>query len=95
LPEFQRLRYIKQLSLTNYVYPGAMHTRFEHSLGVVEMSTRMFDRLCSKKDACDKIKKDLEKIGLDIESAKQVLRLASSKAFNNCSTEVPFPVPKL
>ena len=36
---FQRLRGIKQLALTCVVYPGAMHTRFEHSLGVMEMAT--------------------------------------------------------
>lgn len=33
-PVFQRLRRIKQLSLTDMVYPGANHTRFEHSLGL-------------------------------------------------------------
>ncbi len=32
-PYFQRLRRIKQLGLTNYVYPGANHTRFQHAIG--------------------------------------------------------------
>jgi HD superfamily phosphohydrolase len=42
---FQRLRHIRQLAMEYLVYPGAMHTRFEHSLGVMEMATQMFDTL--------------------------------------------------
>lgn len=40
---FQRLRHIHQLALTSMVYPGATHRRFEHSLGVAELASRVFD----------------------------------------------------
>jgi HD superfamily phosphohydrolase len=36
-PYFQRLRSIKQVSLTHYVYPGALHTRFHHALGALHL----------------------------------------------------------
>ncbi len=36
-PYFQRLRNIKQVSLTHYVYPGALHTRFHHALGALHL----------------------------------------------------------
>lgn len=42
---FQRLRRIRQLAWTDMVYPGAMHTRFEHSLGVMHISSRLIDAL--------------------------------------------------
>jgi len=38
---FQRLRGIQQLALANFVYPGAHHTRFEHSLGVMHLCGRI------------------------------------------------------
>ncbi len=44
-PEFQRLRYIKQLGLALYTYQGAEHSRFTHSLGVMHLMTRVLDRL--------------------------------------------------
>jgi len=37
-PWFQRLRNIRQLGLSHYVYPGAVHTRFQHSLGAMYLT---------------------------------------------------------
>src|SRR6059058_682471 len=44
-PEFQRLRYIKQLGLALYTFQGAEHSRFTHSLGVMHVMTRVLDHL--------------------------------------------------
>jgi HD superfamily phosphohydrolase len=44
-PYFQRLRNIKQLGLTDLVYPGALHTRFQHALGAMHLMTRVLDNL--------------------------------------------------
>lgn len=45
---FQRLRRIKQLGLTDYVYPGAHHTRFHHALGALHLMQSAIDVLRSK-----------------------------------------------
>ena len=42
---FQRLRRIKQLSGSEYVYPGANHTRFEHSSGTRYICEKMINNL--------------------------------------------------
>lgn len=39
-PYFQRLRRIKQLGLTHLVYPGALHTRFHHSIGAMHLMSK-------------------------------------------------------
>jgi HD superfamily phosphohydrolase len=49
-PFFQRLRNIKQLSFTHYVYHGAEHSRFGHSLGVYHLANRLSDRLLLDED---------------------------------------------
>jgi HD superfamily phosphohydrolase len=46
-PEFQRLRRVRQLGLAHLVYPGATHTRFEHSLGVLALSSSMIGAVLS------------------------------------------------
>ncbi|MBP6976687.1 MAG: HD domain-containing protein [Bacteroidales bacterium] len=44
-PYFQRLRRIRQLGLTDLVYPGALHTRFHHSLGAAFLMQKAIDTL--------------------------------------------------
>lgn len=44
-PQMQRLRWIKQLGLASLVYPGANHTRFEHSLGAYHLADLLANHL--------------------------------------------------
>ena len=44
-PEINKLSHIKQLGLAHLVFPGAHHTRFEHSLGASHIASRMADSL--------------------------------------------------
>ncbi|MBY0528797.1 MAG: HD domain-containing protein [Rhabdochlamydiaceae bacterium] len=65
---FQRLHYLRQLGISFLVYPGATHTRFEHSLGAMELTTKIFDRVLSKYDKADLV---------DVDYWRQILRLAA------------------
>ena len=47
-PWFQRLRNIKQLGLTSFVYPGATHTRFQHALGALHLMDQAIQTLRAK-----------------------------------------------
>jgi HD superfamily phosphohydrolase len=47
-PLFQRLRRIKQLGLTDLIYPGALHTRFHHALGAMHLMGLALNTLKSK-----------------------------------------------
>jgi uncharacterized protein len=60
---FQRLRRVRQLAMADLVYPGALHTRFDHSLGVVQLAQRVLERL--------------DRIEQMIDTDAQVVRLAA------------------
>jgi HD superfamily phosphohydrolase len=47
-PYIQRLRRIKQLGLTSFVYPGATHSRFQHALGAVHLMALAIDNIRQK-----------------------------------------------
>jgi len=47
-PYFQRLRRIKQLGLTHYVFPGATHTRFQHTIGALHLMSLALESLSGK-----------------------------------------------
>jgi len=66
---FQRLHYIKQLGVAYLVYPGAVHTRFEHSLGVMGLATEIFDKLAKREP--------LFQTAEDLAYWRQILRLAA------------------
>lgn len=55
--EFQRLRYLKQLSTCNFVFPNAIHTRYEHSIGTYHIAKKMLKalRIKSKESELDVI----------------------------------------
>ena len=63
-PYFQRLRRIKQVSLTNLVYPNANHTRFAHSLGAMHLMRRAIHLLRGK--GYDISDEELEAVSLAI-----------------------------
>lgn len=48
-PYIQRLKGIKQLGLSHYVYPGAQHTRFQHILGAMHLMSEAVKTLRDKK----------------------------------------------
>jgi HD superfamily phosphohydrolase len=74
-PAFQRLRRIRQLAWTDEVYPAAMHTRFEHSLGVMHMATALYDGVVQR---CGAMLKDV--LGYEdagINRHRRLVRLAA------------------
>ncbi len=75
MPAFQRLRRIRQLAWTDQVYPGAMHTRFEHSLGVLHVASRLFDSIATKSK--DLLQSELAYNSTGLERERTLVRLAA------------------
>jgi uncharacterized protein len=80
-PEFQRLRGVKQLGFAYLVFPGAMHTRFEHSIGTLHMCEQLLQaadkNAANSPAACQRISKE----------ERRILRIA---ALLHDVTHIPF-----
>ena len=75
-PTVQRLRHVHQLATTFLFYPGATHSRFEHSLGVCDIATRIFDVVVRE----DNLRDIRTRLGVDKETIsywRNVLRAAA------------------
>ncbi len=96
-PVFQRLRRIRQLGLTDMIYPGAMHTRFEHSLGVMHLATKMFDNIIRVEENKRLLKDELAYEEEGFKRDRQLVRLAAllhdigHAPFSHASEEI-FPI---
>ena len=74
-PAFQRLRRIRQLAWTDQIYPGAMHNRFEHSLGVMHTATLLYDAIIRNSEEFLTSELGYDKDGL--RRNRQLVRLAA------------------
>lgn len=68
-PEFQRLRRIRQLGVSSFTYPGAEHSRFTHSLGVMNFAQRILDSLLHRYRKDSTATDLLEKNRLNVKAA--------------------------
>lgn len=93
-PVFQRLRRIRQLALTDMVYPGATHTRFEHSLGVMHLATKMYDAILRDDESKGLLKDKLHFEEAGFKRDRQLVRLSAllhdvgQPCFSHASEEV-------
>jgi hypothetical protein len=74
---FQRLRRIRQLSWTDYIYPGAMHTRFPHTIGVMHTASRAFDAIVADPKSRQILEKEYGISEDIIERQRIIIRLAA------------------
>jgi len=84
LPIYQRLRRVSQLGFGKYVYPSANHTRFEHSIGVMQTITDYYESLI-KSDITDNDVRDflLEEVKASNDSTGYLLKLRMAALFHD------------
>lgn len=75
----QRLRYITQLATTYLLYPSATHKRFEHSLGVMELASKVFDVVTNDNNLDNDCQKSIREMFKDQEKDywRKVIRIAA------------------
>ena len=75
----QRLRHIHQLAMEYLVYPGATHKRFEHALGVMELASRVYDRVTQVGLVDNRVKDFIPEISIEDQRRywRRVLRMAA------------------
>jgi HD superfamily phosphohydrolase len=56
MPQFQRIRRIKQLGLISLIYPGANHSRFEHCVGTMNLASKLATKLNLSKDEIELVR---------------------------------------
>lgn len=74
---FQRLRRIRQLALTDMIYPGALYSRFEHSLGVMHLATLMFDSITTNRHNKVILENEMQYNDSGLKKDRQLIRLAA------------------
>jgi HD superfamily phosphohydrolase len=63
-PYFQRLRRIKQLGLTDFVYPGALHSRFQHAIGAMHLMGQTLNSLEAKGNLIMEVEREAAQIAI-------------------------------
>jgi len=77
-PPFQRLRYIHQMGCAYLIYPGATHKRFEHSIGTMELVTRIYDNIVHPRNLLPSLfEGSLPESEKELYYWRQILRLAA------------------
>lgn len=86
---FQRLRYVRQNGLLHFVFPGAVHTRFVHSIGTMANAQAVWHRLSARylENPPSGLKRALEYLGAIFEAAA-LLHDVGHCAFSHSSERV-------